>query len=242
MRLVVSDSCAPASAVFCSRNLGLRMVPVSCSHCWGRLYCSLSSGQMVRRQLRAYDRIAKNKTTDTKATGQRAIALSCHIPLCVAAYAAVYARETLEAITLLNAILVLLRAKLTCGGNACNVSCYKNTSPETQQFHSLLNTQMTDCLRTQKNNLELGWPTPVWKWSVLTWELHSASSEANCFVLTTQHIWSCSMKSDSRPQYLQFLKWCCYLIHCCVCFVIVVHEYLVCPEQLNFLLFFGKIL
>ncbi len=146
MRLVVSDSCAPASAVFCPRslNLGLRMVPVSCSHCWGRLYCSLSSGQMVRRQLRAYDRIAKNKTTDTKATGQRAIALSCHIPLGVAAYAAVYAHETLEAIPLLNAILVLLRAKLTCGGNACNVSCYKNTLPETQQFHSLLNTQMTD--------------------------------------------------------------------------------------------------
>lgn len=83
MRLVISDLCAPASSVFCTRslNFGLRMVPVSCSRCWCRLYCSLSSGQVARSQLRAYERIAENKTTDTKATGQRAVGLSCRIPL-----------------------------------------------------------------------------------------------------------------------------------------------------------------
>ncbi len=41
-----------------------------------------------------------------------------------------------------------------------------------------------------------------------------------------------------------FLTLCCYLNdpQLCVCLVIVVHESLVCPEQLNCLLFFRKIL
>ncbi len=46
-----------------------------------------------------------------------------------------------------------------------------------------------------------------------------------------------------KSLHTQFLILCCYLndLQMCVCLVIVVHESLVCPEQLNFLLFFGKI-
>ncbi len=41
------------------------------------------------------------------------------------------------------------------------------------------------------------------------------------------------------PLILNVVIW---MIHSCVCLVIVVHESLVCPEQLNCLLFFRKIL
>ncbi len=199
MRLVVS--CAPASSAFCPRslNLGLRMVPVSCSRCWCRLYCSLSSGQVARSQLRAYDRIAENKTTDTKATGQRAIGLSCHIPLCVAAYAAVTgARETLAAISLLDAILVLLRAKLTCGGNTCYVCCYKNTKPK-NPILCYSPKWRTFFSRTQKNNLEQGWPSPVLEWSVQLWNY--IQNLLKPIVLCWQHNkFGVGQWSDCRPQ------------------------------------------
>lgn len=62
--------------------------------------------------------MTKTQRTDAKATGQRAVGLPCRIPLSVVAYATVTdARGTLDAIPFPNMILILLRAKLTCGGN-----------------------------------------------------------------------------------------------------------------------------
>lgn len=73
--------------------------------------------------------------------------------------------------------------------NACNVSCYKNTSPETQQFHSLLYTQMTDwLLKDTKEQFRAGIARSGPEVVCLIWELHSASSEANCLVNNATHL------------------------------------------------------